>query len=280
MKRWFFLSFVCLIACIGCQWQLRPNGDAEEGEAIVIERFDQVEMLYLTTGDFAALQQMKTGYPSETRVLIEDVLRLGRVDESDINVRFLLFFQDSTLQCLMSDVEKQYRELDDLNGQLSAAFARLQRLLPSVEMPRVYTQIGSLDQSIVVDDGMLGISLDKYLGKDYPAYLRYGYTEEQRAMMTRQFIVPDCIGFFLLNRYPMTIGETETTDSVALHQARRNHMGRIQWVVNNVLEHPVFQRDEVQLVETYMNSHPDMSIDELLSMPVFTSMTVMADGSF
>ncbi len=269
MKRWFFLSFVCLIACIGCQWQLRPNGDAGEDETIVIERFDQVEMLYLTTGDFAALQQMKTGYPSETRALIEDVLRLGRVDEPDINTRFLLFFQDSTLQTLMGDVEKQYHEVDDLSEQLTKAFFRLQHLLPSVEIPRVYTQIGSLDQSIVVGDGMLGISLDKYLGEDYPAYLKYGYTDEQRMMMTRQYIVPDCLGFYLLSRYPMSEDQSETTDSLALHNARRNYMGRIQWVVNQVTETPVFQREEVQLVEDYMKSHRDTNIEELLALPVF-----------
>lgn len=269
MKRWFFLSFVCLIACIGCQWQLRPNSDTEEDETIVIERFDQVEMLYLTTGDFAALQQMKTSYPSETRALIEDVLRLGRVDEPDINTRFLLFFQDSTLLTLMGDVEKQYRQVDDLSEQLTSAFIRLQHLIPTVEIPRVYTQIGSLDQSIVVGDGKLGISLDKYLGEDYPAYLKYGYTDEQRSMMTRQFIVPDCLGFYLLNCYPMPADPSEMTDSIALHNARRNYMGRIQWVVNQVLERPIFQREEVLSVEDYMKSHPDTNIEQLLALPIF-----------
>jgi hypothetical protein len=51
-------------------------------------------------------------------------------------------------------------------------------MLPGIVVPRIYTQIGSLDQSIVVDDSILGISLDKYLGADHPVYLRYGYTEQ------------------------------------------------------------------------------------------------------
>ena len=46
-------------------------------------------------------------------------------------------------------------------------------------------------------------------------------------------------------------------------------MGRIQWVVNQVTETPVFQREEVQLVEDYMKSHRDTNIEELLALPVF-----------
>ena len=42
-------------------------------------------------------------------------------------------------------------------------------------MPEVYTQVGAFDQSIIVANDMLGISLDKYLGADYPLYRKFGY---------------------------------------------------------------------------------------------------------
>ena len=265
IKRWYLLALFTLVACIGCQWQMRPDGTGGQEDAVTIERFDQMEILYLTTGDFAALQQMKTSYPTETRALIEDVLRLGRVDEADINTRFLIFFQDSTLQSMMGDVEKQYRDVDDLNGQLTEAFRRLRSMLPDTEIPRIYTQIGSLDQSIVVGDGMLGISLDKYLGEDYPVYLRYGYSEGQRRMMTRQYIVPDCLCFYLLNRFPLPADSATVADSIALTRVRRSHMGRIQWVVNQLLDRPFFQRDEVTSTAEFMKAHPDTGVEQLLS---------------
>ena len=176
-KLYLFVLFV-LVACVGCQWNLRSSEVEKEDRVVEIERFDRIELLYLTTGDFAALQQMKTLYPSETRTLIEDMLKLGRVDEPDINTRFLYFFQDSTLQELMQGVDEQYADVTDLNGELTDAFTRLVTLMPELEIPRVYTQIGSLDQSVVVGDSLVGISLDKYLGADYPIYQRYGYTKE------------------------------------------------------------------------------------------------------
>ena len=161
-----------LAACVGCQWNLRPSDD-NDAVAVNIDRYDQIERIYLTTGDFAALQQLKTAYPIQTRTLIEDVLGIGQVSDSDINMRFLVFFQDTTLQTILSDVETQYADMSDVSRELNRAFLRLRQLLPEVSLPNVYTQVGSLDQSIVVGDGLLGISLDKYLGESYPLYEKY-----------------------------------------------------------------------------------------------------------
>lgn len=260
VKKLYFTLLLTLLACMGCQWQWHANDAKGETGQVVIERFDRAERLFLTTGDFAALQQMKTVYPKETRTLIEDVLQLGFVDEPDINARFLHFFQDSTLQMLMHDVEAQYHDMSDLNKEFTEAFERLSELLPGIEVPRIYTQIGSLDQSIVVADSAVGISLDKYLGEDYPVYLKYGYTEEQRQMMTRQYIVPDCLSFYLLGHYPMP---AEAADSVPL---RHVHMAKIQYVINQALGSDFFTREPVIQVGEYMR-HAGITVDRLLSSP-------------
>jgi hypothetical protein len=241
--------------CIGCQWHLRPADVEADSTAITVERYDRPEVLFLTTGDFAALQQLKTGYPTQTRMLIEDVLNLGRVDDADINTRFLLFFQDSTLQALMADVEREFVSLDDVSRQLTEAFDRLRTMLPDVEAPVIYSQVGSLDQSIIVGDGQLGISLDKYLGSDYPLYLKYGYSEQQRQMMTRRYIAPDCVGFFLLSLYPPS-GDT----------LNMNHMARIQYVVNRAMNDRVFTHEGIAYVEDFMKQHKNMTVEQLLRL--------------
>jgi hypothetical protein len=242
-----------MTVCIACEWRLRSSDDALNAHGILIERYDRMEALYLTTGDFAALQQMKTQYPTQTRWLIEDVLRLGKVDDADINIRFLKFFQDTSLQALIADVNREYGNMDDVATQLTESFERLQSLIPGIEVPSVYTQIASLDQSIVVGDSFLGISLDKYLGADYPLYLKFGYSERQRASMTRQFIVPDCLGFYLLSRYPIP------ADSMMYR-----HMGRIQHVVNCVLQQRLFDNEFVKQAEQFMEQNGHMSFDMLL----------------
>ncbi len=130
-----------MLLCIGCQWQLKPNDDATDERRVTIQRYDRIENLFLTTGDFSALQQMNTAFPMQTRMLIEDVLQLGKVNDRDINNKFLYFFQDSTLQVMLADVQHQYADMDDINKELSASFERLKEEMPDMELPEVYTRV-------------------------------------------------------------------------------------------------------------------------------------------
>jgi hypothetical protein len=246
-----------MLGCIGCEWQLKSD---ESDIEIVVDRYDRIQSLYLTTGDFSALQQMNTAYPTQTRTLIEDVLRIGKVNETDINMKFLRFYQDSTLQMLINEAEQQYANMDDINQELTTAFQYLLQCLPNIEIPVVYAQIGSLDQSVIVGNGQIGICLDKYLGADYALYQNenYGYTQEQKQMMQRQYIVPDCIGFYLLSLYPMP------TDRVLSQLERDIHIGKIQWAVNKAMGKRVFQSKYIQRVQRYMLQNKNATLDMLL----------------
>jgi len=247
-----------MLACIGCEWHLRPTEQSVADE-VSVERYDRIETLFLTTGDVAALQQMNTNYPGQTRTLIEDLLQIGHVNDSDINARFHHYFQDTTLLRLLADVDEQYADMSDINQELTNAFDRLRKLLPNLPVPQIYAQIGSLDQSLVIDSGTLGISLDKYLGSDYPLYLKYGYTERQRSTMTRSFIVPDCLGFYLLSLYPFPEGEAAT------QQERDRHMGCIQYVVNRAIVKELFKNEHVDWATQQMRSRKVRTAEELLT---------------
>ena len=259
MRKVYTILMVMMLFCIGCEWHFTTSDDGSEG-AFVVERYDRIESLYLMTGDFSALQQMTTDYPQQTRMLIEDVLKIGKVNDPETNGRFLKFYQDTILQSLIMSVEEEFANMDDINKDLQDGFRRLQTMLPGLELPVVYAQIGSLDQSIIVGNGVLGISLDKYLGQNFPLYLRedYGYTESQRSMMTRQYIVPDCIGFYLLALYPMPYDRK-------LSQVERDlHIGKVQWVVNRALGRKVFNSAFTRTIERYMRTHPKVTVGQML----------------
>ena len=257
MRKTYAFLFIVLLMCLGCQWRLKPNDVAVGDHQVSVARYDRIESLYLTTGDRAALQQMNTAYPMQTRTLIEDVLRIGKVDDPEINIKFLRFFQDSTLQSLISDVQQQYADMQDIDDDLSEAFQRLVKVLPALKAPQVYAQIGSFDQSIIVGPRTLGISLDKYLGADYPFY-RDHYTDDQRRMMVRSMIVPDCLGFFILSHFPLPAGTEQSK------RERDLHMGKIQWVVNQVTQRTIFKNDVVRAVERYMRRHGHQTAEQLL----------------
>lgn len=255
VQKIYGILVMLMFVCIGCQWHLKPAETDASGRRIGIQRFDRIEMLYLTTGDYSAIQQMNTYFPTETRMLIEDMLHLGQVDDPDINTKFLFFFQDSTLQQMLNSVQQQYSNMDDIDEQLSMAFKRLKDELPDVAVPTVYTQIGSFDQSIIVSGGSLGISLDKYLGVDYPFYSNH-YSEQERQLMHRDMIVPDCLCFYLLSVYPLPKGHEQ--------EDRDKHMGRIMWTVNRLMQKQVFDNEYVDAASTYMRHHSHISLNEFL----------------
>lgn len=257
MKFFYWILILFSFVFSGCEFKLKFFEDENAEHKIEVCRYDRLECQYLTTGDFSALQQMNTEYPMETRTLIEDILHIGEVNDPQINHKFLTFYQDSTLQTIISDAESKYADMDDINALFNSVFDNLKKHIPSIPIPHIYAQIGSLDQSIVIGDKTIGISLDKYLGEGYPLYNKY-YTSAQRKTMSREYIVPDCISFYLLSLYPMTDFESRP-------QLERDlHIGKIMWVCNVALERNFFKSKYVDIIDKYMNSKKSVNLEDLL----------------
>lgn len=264
MKKYCFLIMMLLL-CSACEWKLKPNDEDVLQQRVEIQRYDRLQSMYLTTADFAALQQMETNYPMETRALIENVLMLGPIDSPDINKKFLAFYQDSTLQTILGDAEAQYANIDDVNKKLNDAVDRLKHDVPGIPIPRFYAQVGALGQSIIVGDESVGISLDKYLGADYPLYAKY-YPEQTRVTMDREHIVPDCISFYLLSLYPLSDFELRS-------QVDRDlHMGKVMWVTNHCVGHRFYNTRYVQIVDRFMKNNPGITVEALLKMTDYTQL--------
>lgn len=259
MKSRITIFFVSVLVCIGCDFKMQSVEQEHASLSVPIQRYDRLETRFLTTGDYSALQQMNTNYPRQTRTLLEDILALGEVNDASIHSRFLSLFQDTLLQEVITDVELKYANVDDLEKQLSAAFDQLRKWFPSMEMPHVYAQISALDQSIVVGGNMIGISLDKYLGSDYPLYDRF-YSEQQKSTMKRSYIVPDCLCFYILSMYPLD-GFEESSQEV-----RDIHMGRVMWVANKAMGKRFFKSPAVEKIEAFMKKSPKMSKKKLMDV--------------
>ncbi len=260
MKLRHAAVFAALVACLSaCDVSPFHLDKRDAIDSIEVARFDRVEARYLTTGDFSALQEMNTSYPMQTRALIEDLLQLGSVSDINISGTLLDFFQDSTLQAIVFAAESQYADMDALTKELRSAFRNLKKVFPKAEIPKFYAQIGALTQSIVVDNNAIGISLDKYLGADFPAYERF-YDSGQRAAMTSHNIVPDVMVFYLLSRYGMF--EYARTSQ----RWRDVNTSIVMYVANKLTGRNAFQNEYIDRVAAYMRKHPDMSLKTLLEM--------------
>ena len=230
----FFLMALTMMFS-SCQWNFsRWDEEGSAGKKEKIFRYDRLVDEFVSLNSFSSLQRMNTEYPVPTRLLIEDVLSIGSVQEPRIEQCLRDFYLDSTMQMLLEDVHNEFADLDGEEQEISSVFYQIKKADPAFKIPFMYAQISGLNQSIVVGDSLLGISLDKYLGPDYPLYVRY-YHDYQRRVMGREWLVPDALFFYLSYVYPPRSSEVHTLlDCIADY-------GKIHWVIAHCRNIPLEQ---------------------------------------
>lgn len=218
-----------LTLCIAsCQFDHNLIKEGASSQKKIV-RYDRIVEDYISTGNIALWQKMNTEFPRETRVLIEDVLRLGRADQEGIEDSLRAFYNNPTLAQLRKDVGKQFEDLSPYEKELNKAFSKLESDDSTFVTPRIYAQNSAFNQSIVVGDSLIGISLDKYLGRNYPAYKKYFY-KNQRATMEPSRIVQECLFFYLYQQFSLSKQVRQyNLGNVMLHQ------GKIGWVVSQLI---------------------------------------------
>lgn len=245
MHSKFYIPLLVLFACLAlvtCQWSLDHGQRGRVATDVKVHRYDKLLDEYISLNSFSALQKMSTDYPQETKFLIEDVLSIGTVSDDNINLRLREYFSDPILQTLRRDAMQKFQDMSHIERDFTRAFRRLKRELPHMTIPRVYAQLSALNQSVVVGDSILGFSLDKYMGADYPLYNQFYYSYQCRSMSPER-IVPDCVAFYLLSEYPFPWEWHRTLLDQILHR------GKIHWVVSQLLRTSTLEEEMGYTVE-------------------------------
>lgn len=164
------LIFILLSIIVFSACRSDKQKDDFSFSGIKIARYDRLQYEATVQNSFFSLQRMNTEFSQETRLLIEEVLDLGSVDMVDMNDRLCAYFSDSILVHLMEDVGEKFKDVSSFEQRLTQGFSNLKKEIHELPVPQIYTQISALNQSVVVGDSILGISLDKYMGSDYPLY--------------------------------------------------------------------------------------------------------------
>ena len=225
--RNILITILSLLVLSACRDDRQKDFFLSNG-TVKIHRYDRLQFEASAMSSVTAMQKMNMDFPNATKILIEDVLALGTVESEKINDRLCQYYSDSSLVNLMIDVEEKYKDLSSYEKKLTEGFKKLKKEIPSFVVPVVYSQVSALNQSIVVGDSLLGISLDKYMGEDYPLYKKY-YYNYQRKSMTPERIVPDCVSFYLSSLYPFEWEEGHRTLLDIMM-----YRGKISWITEKM----------------------------------------------
>jgi len=121
------------------------------------------------------------------------VIGAGDINDTLFQDHLVSFCTDKLNNEVYSDVSREYPDVSFLHNDLEKAFRHYLWYFPGKTVPGVFTCITGFNRSLITADSVLGISLDRYLGRDceyYPRLEFYGYIA---ARMNSWNIVPDCM---------------------------------------------------------------------------------------
>ncbi|MDR1371464.1 MAG: LysM peptidoglycan-binding domain-containing protein [Dysgonamonadaceae bacterium] len=179
--------------------EVTPIDNFRENQKLNIIRFDVDLYRYLNKQ--LSEEALSTSYRDFLEIYGQQVVGTGKPNSMDFYRRFNDFFSEPTLMLLYEEEQLQFNNLDFINKELDPALNTLFKEFPRLKRPSVYAHISGLNQNVVVTDDILSISLDKYMGADYPLYKNHFHNYQLRDMAPER-IVPDYLLGFLMANFP------------------------------------------------------------------------------
>ena len=200
MKK-YLLAGALSTLLVSCEGQnARTAGDARI-EPVSIIRFDKALFRLVESGDTALWPGLADQYPEMLRVLGQGVLNLRSAEAPGFLGKTLRYYSEPTLRALYRDAIERYDSIPDIERALGQGFAYLRTHFPAARIPAVYMHVSGLNQNVLAGDSLLSLSIDKYMGADYPLYQEFFY-DAQRSLMRPELVAPDYIAGWLMSEFP------------------------------------------------------------------------------
>lgn len=219
-KLFSFLFLSCLLL-VGCTRE-KAFGEVYQ---VKIHRFDQDLYQYLSG------QRSQDALQDEHKDFLdlfgEEVIGIGKSDSHEFFSGLRNYFSHDSLNKLYKDELETFKDISQLEDDLSFGFDFLLSSFDSLSVPLIYMHTSGLQQNLVVSDKVLSVSADKYLGSDYPMYKEYFY-DYQRQNMHPKRLVPDLLLGFLMSSFPYAAQQGTLLD-------RMLYEGKLRYILSLAL---------------------------------------------
>ena len=203
--RNIFFLFLIFFQCFACQ---QGKGSGQQPDSISsepslqIRRFDKLLYNWLLQPQQSLPDKLSTEYQPFWEIYTNNIIEVGSPNDANIGEKVQTFFADNDLFSLYTSAENAYDSIADIELELGKAFNDLQLYFPEKQLPVLYMHVSGLNQSVIVGEDFLSLSIDKYLGEDYPLYYKY-YGKHVRRNMIRTRIVPDYLTGWFYSEFDM-----------------------------------------------------------------------------
>lgn len=175
---------------------------SETSVDVKIKRFDKDLVALNANSTPEEILDFKLKYGAFGELFVKNIINTGPIDTA-ISPALEAFINDQDIVNVYEECQLAYPNLNDIEAQLSDAFARYSYYFKGAKVPEVIAFVSGFNYSIVASDSSLGIGLDMYLGKEYEYYFMLRYPEYKRRNMIENSISADCIKGWITSEYVM-----------------------------------------------------------------------------
>ncbi len=275
--------FLCIMILsqlfISCAKSSRFEIDATKNRIEVkIKRFDSA-LIMLDTTNRNFVHQLGAQFPEFLPVYTSEILNVAPNDTATIRTSFAMFLSDSTYLKVNKKTLEVFKDVSDIEEQVSEAFTYIHAYFPNVTLPEIYFFVSGFNRSVLLSDNFLAIGTDMYLGSDYPAYksITYQYLTYN---MRRESVAADVVSATLFRMFPMKSVNDRLLDNMIFrgkimylqsvfmpNEKPENIMGytkeQWEWSATNekqiwatIIDQKNLFSTDMQLIRKYMNEAP------------------------
>jgi hypothetical protein len=196
-----FISLVVLIVLLSCNNKKEAPDVSDIKTDITIHRFDKDFFSIDTTKLQASLESVDKKYPAFLQLYfkffapVKDIAQQQAIPFDSALVQYY-----RAIKPLYSAVEKKFPDVSSIEKDLEAHLRYVKHYFPQFKIPTVLTSVESLNPENPTEiygttyyQDTLIISLQMFLGNNYPAYDPAQYPDYLRRRFETQYIVPNSI---------------------------------------------------------------------------------------
>lgn len=192
-------------------------------------RFDKLLFPVNINDTLQYFLNLRNDFPEFFDLFTYKIIQIGGVDDDQFMDLIQGFMNDTLILEIKNEVEKEFSDLPKTEKEINKAFKYFQYHFPDKEIPIVYFYFSGFNQSVVTAENIIGISLDKYLGRDCEYYKRLNSTPQYKVLnMHKAKIASDVAYAWAITEFGQNDNATTLLDNMV-------YQGKIMYMVDAML---------------------------------------------
>ena len=154
-------------------------------------------------------------------------------NDTIINNQILSFINNNDMREVYDTINLIFSSLEDLSKELGVSFQNFSVLFPEYHSPKIISMFSGFNYGVIVQDSLIAIGLDFYLGKNSVFYQRLGDPEYLCLQKQAKFITPNVVEAWYDSFFSSSNKQTNFLSELI-------YKGKIMYLMSSTLENISF----------------------------------------